>query len=179
MNVLERYAMICPGCSHDNFPGQEYCSNCLHDLTQLDRPTSRDRVERSLMEDPVSVLQPRKAVTLAPEATVGEAIRIMLDRDIGSVLIVATDGRLAGIFSERDLLTRVAGQVADYASRPVSEFMTANPETIRPTDTLALALHKMDSGGYRHLPVLKDGQPLGMLSVRDMLRHITRLCKER
>ena len=46
-------------------------------------------------------------------------------------------------------------------------------------DTLAFALHKMDGGGYRHLPVLKDGQPLGMISVRDMLRHITRLCKDR
>ncbi len=171
--------MICPACSHDNFPGREYCSNCMHDLTQLDRPTSRDRVERSLMEDSVSILQPRKAVTVPPEANVGEAIRTMLDRDIGALLIVAADGRLVGIFSERDLLTRVAGPVGDYASRPVSEFMTSDPETVRPTDTLAFALHKMDGGGYRHLPVLKDGQPLGMISVRDMLRHITRLCKER
>jgi CBS domain-containing protein len=171
--------MICPACGHDNFPGRESCSNCLHDLTQLDRPVSRDRVERSLMEDPVSVLQPRKAVTVRPEATVGEAIRTMLEQDIGSLLIVAADGRLVGIFSERDLLTRVAGQVLDYANRPVSEFMTPDPETVRPTDTLAFALHKMDGGGYRHLPVLKDGQPLGMLSVRDMLGHITRLCKQR
>ena len=171
--------MICPACGHDNFPGRESCSNCLHDLTQLDRPVSRDRVERSLMEDPVSVLQPRKAVTVRPEATVGEAIRTMLEQDIGSLLIVAADGRLVGIFSERDLLTRVAGQVLDYANRPVSEFMTPDPETVRPTDTLAFALHKMDGGGYRHLPVLKDGLPVGVVSVRDMLGHITRLCKQR
>jgi CBS domain-containing protein len=171
--------MICPACSHDNLPGREYCSNCLHDLTQLDRPTSRDRVERSLMEDPVSMLQPRKAVTVPPEATVSEAMRLMLERDVGALLIVAESGRLLGIFSERDLLTRVAGHVADYTTRPVSEFMTADPETVRPTDSLAFALQKMDGGGYRHLPVLKDGQPPGMLSVRDMLRHITRLCKER
>ncbi len=164
-------------CSHDNLPGREYCSNCLHDLTQLDRPTSRDRVERSLMEDPVSVLQPRKAVTMRPEATVSEAISTMLSSDIGALLIVDASGKLVGIFSERDLLSKVAGQVADYASRTVGEFMTADPETVRPTDTLAFALHKMDGGGYRHLPVLKDGQPLGMVSVRDMLRHITRLCK--
>ena len=59
---------------------------------------------------------------------------------------------------------------------PVSEFMTPNPEAVRPTDTLAFVLHKMDGGGYRHLPVAKDGRPLGMVSVRDMLRHITRLC---
>lgn len=171
--------MICPSCNHDNFPGSESCRNCLHDLTQLDRPTAHDRVERSLMEDPVSALQPRPAVTLPPAATVGEAMRTMLSQDVGALLIVAADGRLLGIFSERDLLTRVAGQVEDYEQRPVRDFMTPNPETVRPTDTLAFALHKMDGGGYRHLPVLKDGQPLGMLSVRDMLRHMTRLCTER
>jgi CBS domain-containing protein len=47
---------------------------------------------------------------------------------------------------------------------------------VRPTDPLAFVLHKMDGGGYRHLPVVQDGRVLGMLSVRDMLKHITRLC---
>ncbi len=56
--------------------------------------------------------------------------------------------------------------------------MTSNPETVGPTDSLAFALHKMDCGGYRHLPVVKDGQPLGVISVRDMLRHITGLCRK-
>ena len=55
--------------------------------------------------------------------------------------------------------------------------MTADPETVRPTDPLAFVLHKMDGGGYRHLPVVQNGCVLGMLSVRDMLKHITRLCK--
>ncbi len=55
---------------------------------------------------------------------------------------------------------------------------TADLETVRLTDPLAFVLHKMDGGGgYRHLPVVQDGRVLGMLSVRDMLRHITRLCK--
>jgi CBS domain-containing protein len=171
--------MICPSCGFDNLPGSEECSNCLHDLTQLDRPAAHDRVERSLMEDPVSVLAPRKAITVTPDAPVAQAIRALLAADIGALLVVADDGRLAGIFSERDLLTRVAGDVLDYAARPVRDFMTPDPEAVRPTDKLAFALHKMDVGGYRHLPVLKDGQPLGMISVRDMLRHITRLCKGR
>ena len=46
------------------------------------------------------------------------------------------------------------------------------------TDKLAFALLKMDVGGYRHLPVVKDGKPAGVISVRDLLRHITRLCNE-
>jgi len=169
--------MICPHCAHDNLPGSEQCQNCLADLTQLDRPAAQDRVERSLMEDTVSQLEPRQAITLAPTATVKQAIEIMLPNDIGAVLIVDNAGKLLGIFSERDLLTKVADPIVDRTDRPVSEFMTPNPTTVRPTDTLAYVLHQMDVGGYRHLPVLKDGQPLSMISVRDMLHHMTRLCK--
>jgi CBS domain-containing protein len=171
--------MICPHCGHDNLPGSEHCDNCLNDLAQLDRPIAHDRVERSLMEDAVRVLNPRPAVTLRPTATVAEAIQTMLDRDIGAVLIVDEKGSLLGIFSERDLLTRVADPAMDYTDRLVRDFMTPNPETVRTTDTLAFVLHKMDGGGYRHLPVLEGGRLLGMVSVRDMLRHITRLCKDR
>jgi CBS domain-containing protein len=171
--------MICPTCGHDNVPGSEQCTNCLHDLTQLDRPVAQDRVERSLMEDPVSVLKPGRAVTLPPTATVAEAIQTMLARNIGALLIVADSGKLLGIFSERDLLTKVAGTEPDYAAKPVRAYMTPNPETVKPTDSLGFALHKMDVGGYRHLPVIKDGQVLGMISVRNMLRHITQLCKDR
>jgi CBS domain-containing protein len=86
-------------------------------------------------------------------------------------------GHLQGIFSERDLLLKVADPHNDHAGRPVREFMTRRPETIRESDSLAFALHKMDCGDYRHLPVLRDGLLLGMISVRDLLRHITRMCQ--
>jgi CBS domain-containing protein len=56
--------------------------------------------------------------------------------------------------------------------------MTANPETVKVGDKLAFVLHKMDGGSYRHIPVLKDGKPIGMISVRDMLRHILGLCRK-
>ena len=129
------------------------------------------------MEDSVSVLQPKKPVTVRPIVTVRETIELMLDHDIGALLVVDDGGKLSGIFSERDLLTRVAGLHESFGELPIRQFMTANPETVTASDTLAFALHKMDVGGYRHLPVLKDGKPTGVISVRDMLRHITRLCK--
>src|SRR5262249_11790131 len=139
---------------------------------------AQNHVERSLMEDPVSVLRPKKPVSVSPTATVDMAIKTMLDLNIGTVLVVDQQGKLAGIFSERDLLVKVAGLVDDYAKLPVGNFMTSNPETVGPKDTLAFALHKMDVGGYRHMPVVEDGRPVGLLSVRDMLRHMTRLCRE-
>jgi CBS domain-containing protein len=169
--------MICPTCGFDNVPGSEYCQGCMQDLTQLDQPVAHDRVERSLMEETVRVLKPRPPVTLPPDVSVAEAIRTMLLRDIGALLIVDDKGKLLGIFSERDLLTKVAGSEDDYASRPVRDFMTPNPETVSADATLAFVLHKMDGGGYRHLPILREGRPTGMISVRDMLRHITKVCK--
>ena len=169
--------MICPNCGYDNLPGSEECGRCQQDLTQLDRPTANNRVERSLMEDPVSLLNPRVPVTLPPTATLREALATLLGRDIGALLVVDEKQKLIGVFSERDLLKKVAGVEGVSFDEPIQKFMTPNPETVSSTDTLAFALHKMDVGGYRHLPVLTHGRPAGVISVRDMLRHITHLCK--
>jgi len=102
----------------------------------------------------------------------------MLDNNCGTILVVDAAGKLLGIFSERDLLKKVAGLRENYAALPISQFMTADPESVSPKDTLAFALHKMDSGGYRHIPIVADDQAIGIISVRDMLRHITRMCKD-
>ena len=168
--------MICPSCNFNNVPGADWCVNCRLDLSPFDRPVAADRVERSLMEDTVASLKPRAPVTLPPSATLAEAMAVLLDRNVGALPIVDAGGALVGILSERDVLLKAAG-VEGCNGRPVSDFMTARPETVRETDTLAFALHKMDSGGYRHLPVVRDGRLVGIVSVRDLMRHVTRLCR--
>ena len=168
--------MICPNCSFDNLPGSETCARCQQDLTQLDVPIAQDRVQRSLMEDPVSVLGQHTPITVRPETSIHEAIQTMLMHNIGALLVTDDDGQLVGILSERDLLSKVAGDVPLTEERPVRDFMTGNPETVVATDTLAFALGKMDSGGYRHLPVVHEGRPISVLSVRDVLSHFTRMC---
>jgi CBS domain-containing protein len=170
--------MICPNCGKDNLPGSEECIRCTQDLTQLDRPVAHDRVERSIMEDPVRILGPRRPITVKLTATVRQAIQTMLVHNLGALLVVDQTGKLLGMFSERDLLTKVAGKSESYSDLPVSQFMTANPETVGADDTLAFALHKMNVGGYRHLPIVAEGRPTGVVSVRDMLRHITQLCED-
>jgi signal-transduction protein with cAMP-binding, CBS, and nucleotidyltransferase domain len=169
--------MICPTCGWDNLPGNEECVNCQQDLTPLDRPMAQNCVERSLMEDEVKGLRPRKAITCRPQMPIQAAIQAMLASDIGTLLVTDDDGKLLGIFSERDLLTKLMGVHQNYTHLCVGDFMTPNPETVGIHDTLNFALHKMDGGGYRHLPVVDQGKPLGVVSVRDMLRHIVRLCK--
>jgi CBS domain-containing protein len=169
--------MICPNCGYDNVPGDESCKHCEMDLTQLDRPVAQNRLERCLMEDLVSALKPREAVVACLQATVGQALDKMLAANLGALLVIDSEGKLRGIFSERDLLTRVAGIYECWEDLSVCEVMTPDPETVSLTDTLALALQKMDVGGYRHLPVVEGGKPVGVISVRDMMRHLTRLCK--
>lgn len=170
--------MICPNCGEDNLPGSEECTRCGQDLTQLDRPVAHDRIERSLMEDPVSVLEPRRPITITPQTTVRQAVQTMLAHDLGALLVVDHQDALQGIFSERDLLAKYAGVQGESPDSPVERFMTPRPETVSVTDSLAFALHKMDVGGYRHLPVVHEGQPIGVISVRDMLRHFTQLCQD-
>jgi CBS domain-containing protein len=170
--------MICPHCGFDNLPGAEECAQCLQDLTQFDRPAAHTRIERSLMEDHVSVLKPAKPVTIRPTTTLAEAIQTMIQHNVGALLVVGDGGNLLGIFSERDVLMQVVGLRENYGDLPVSLFMTPNPETVKPTDSLAFALHKMDGGDYRHLPVIKAGKPVGIFSVRDLLRYVSHLCRE-
>lgn len=97
---------------------------------------------------------------------------MLVDREIGSVIIVEDD-RILGIFSERDVLWKLNTEVHELRSRPVSEFMTRHVETIDLDDKLALALHKMDLGGYRHLPVTDEDKLCGIISIRDIMRYMT------
>ena len=102
--------MICPRCGHDNVPGNDVCESCLLDLAPLDQPAPRDRVQSDLMDRPVRDLKPRNPITLSGEAPLADAVRVMLDEGVGTVLVVDGVGALAGIFSERDLLN---AQVAE------------------------------------------------------------------
>ncbi len=167
--------MICPYCGFDNLPGESECRRCMGDLTALDRPTPSDRVEFSLMKDTVGQLQPRSPVVLPLDSTVAQAVQLLLDHEVGAVLIVDDHGCLVGIFSERDLLLKIAGIERPLSELPVKDYMTPKPQTVSPEDCLAFALHKMDVGGYRHLPVVQDGKPIAVLSVRDVIRHMTQM----
>jgi CBS domain-containing protein len=170
--------VICPRCGRDNVPGDEQCAGCQFDLAPLDQPQPQDRVQSDLMERVVRDLNPPPPVTVRKNVTLAQAVTAMVEHKVGTVLILDDEGKLAGIFSERDLLQRVPIADAKSGKRPVADFMTPNPETIGADDTLVQALHKMDVGGYRHLPVMVDGSPVGMISVRGMVRYIAKLCRE-
>jgi CBS domain-containing protein len=104
------------------------------------------------------------------EASVAEAIRTMLDQRVGAVGVVDREGRIAGIFTERDVLRKLSLSGRDPASTPVREVMTTAVEMATLATTPVEALATMMERHYRHLPVVgDDGKFLGMLSIRNLL----------
>lgn len=128
------------------------------------------RPDDEFLNLPIRQLQPRKAVMVSCDATVGDAVHAMNVNHTGCVL-VEHDGRLVGIFTERDVLTKVFGceQAADL---PVESVMTRDPETLELKDDLAFAMHHMSVGGYRNIPILEEGRPVAVLSVRDVVHYL-------
>ena len=138
---------------------------------QADEAKSRVLDDRMIRE-PISTLQPLKPVCVEKGASVAEAVRLMQEHHIGCVLVTESK-RLAGIFTERDVLREVAGRKIDAETTPVDELMTSDPETLTPGDPIVYALNKMSLGGFRHVPLIDDSQrPVGIISVKDIVDYI-------
>jgi CBS domain-containing protein len=142
------------------------------------REREEQRLGEAIMGAPIRALEPRRAVSVPESATIREAIALMLDRQIGAVLVVK-DGRAVGIFTERDVLRRVATSGIDQ-SHTVAEVMTRDPECLGLDDGIAFALNRMIVGGYRHIPIVDDdGAPLAVLSLREVVAFIVALLPSR
>ncbi|GAB4185228.1 MAG: CBS domain-containing protein [Thalassobaculales bacterium] len=114
------------------------------------------------------IVRDQTVVTVAPNDSVREVAELMARQRIGAVVVASAEAPLAGIFTERDVLTRVVARGLDPSATPVGTVMTANPDTVAP-DSLAIeALTMMSQRGYRHLPVMAGGTVVGMVSIRDL-----------
>lgn len=108
-------------------------------------------------------------LTVAPGDTVAEVAKRMVAKDVGAVLVYEDD-RLSGILTERDVMRAVADGLDDTTL--VRDRMTANPETLDADDTTEHAAVLMIHGGFRHLPVVEQGDVVGVLSIRDLMRIV-------
>lgn len=112
-------------------------------------------------------------IKVASDTTLFAVVEQLVDHDCSAVL-VEENGALVGVFTERDLMARVDHSDPAWQTMPVSEVMTKSPKTIRTDQTLEDALNLMLVGVYRHLPTVgPDGAPEGMVSILDLLVHIT------
>jgi CBS domain-containing protein len=115
-----------------------------------------------------TLIQNQQVHTVQKDISVRTAAHIMKTAGIGSVMVVEKDA-LVGIFTERDALFRVLAGGLDPDRTKVGEVMTADPQTISPDRPLVNALHLMHDGGFRHMPVVENGAPVGMVSIRDAM----------
>ncbi len=113
------------------------------------------------------LIEGRKLVSVTPDTTAQDACAVLDQRNIGALAVVS-ENRLVGILSERDLIRRCFCRGAS-SDTPVAKLMTSNPQTIRPSDSIASAMETMLEGRFRHVPVMNEqDEPIGMVSMRDI-----------
>jgi len=115
-----------------------------------------------------TIVAQQTAVTVASKTSVEAAARLMKKKNIGALMVV-DDGKLVGIFTERDALFRVLAENRDPRTTRVATVMTPDPRSVHPDKPFGSALFMMYEGGFRHVPVVENGRPLGMVSARDAL----------
>lgn len=162
--------VICPSCGAENIEGVDTCENCLMDLRTIDVPETAQSESESALLDKIAGLRCTRPLTTGTAVSVREAVAV-LARDPAGGLIVLDGARVAGIFTERDVLKKVAGR-PETLDLPVTAFMTRDPVMLRPGDTIATALNKMGDGGFRHIPVAGEGRVHGVLTGRDVLAWV-------
>jgi signal-transduction protein with cAMP-binding, CBS, and nucleotidyltransferase domain len=163
--------MLCPFCGADNIPGIDLCEACGSDLAGLDTVELQGRFQGRLMSDRIGDLTMGPALLVDVDTSVGKAVETMRRFRHGCVLVQDGD-RLVGIFTERDLLTRVILKGLDPAEVLMGTVMTRAPFTLAPGDPPAFAIHRMVAQGLRHLPVIDSGELQGFVSARNILRYI-------
>jgi CBS domain-containing protein len=161
--------VICPVCRFGNFPGDDTCANCGADLWNADTPQPATSFRGSLLGLALDELGAPAPSLVDADTPAEEAIARMQADGIDCLLVIERDA-LVGIFTDRDAILKVAG--TSNGRRPVREVMTPDPVLLRSGDPIAVAIHKMAVGGFRHVPIVKAGAPVAVVSAKDVFRHL-------
>ena len=161
--------MRCPTCGFENLLGADICDNCGSDLAGRDVPEQAVSFRGQLLGEHLDDLGIVPAEIVDADADIDVAIQRMHDKGIDCVLVV-DDGRFVGIFTDRDAVLKVAG--TKLPDRTIRALMTRDPVVLRHDETIAVAINKMAVGGFRHIPIVEDGRPTGVVSARDVFRHL-------
>ena len=145
------------------------------DDTEIDRVISEEcpgpDLESALTEDTLAMVLREPPLVVGADATLADALRLMREERRGYVLVMAGE-RLAGIFTERDVLMKVAGNPLNVERTPVAAYMTRDPVTLPGSAGVAFALNHMIVEGFRHIPIVEGGCPIGVVSMRDIIEYL-------
>ncbi len=170
MAIGQSNIVVCPACGSENIEGADTCGNCLADLRSIDVPEWAQMASESDLALPISSIRVSRPDSVDTGATVREAIAVMRAGTSGAV-VVLDEGRVVGIFTERDVLKKVSGEPGALDSA-VLAYMTPDPLVLRDDDMMAIALNKMGVGGFRHIPVMTGSQLTGLVTGRDVMSWV-------
>ena len=129
----------------------------------------------TLLCDSIGSIGLKTPLVVKPETTLAECVSTLQRHKIGSLLVVDEQGKLVGIFTERDCILKVMAKVQSLADAVVKDYMTPHPIRESPEASIAFALNLMSHGGFRHVPIVdQDDVPIGIVSVKDVVDHIVR-----
>lgn len=111
-----------------------------------------------------------KVISIPADCNVGTAVAVLCEHKIGAAVVLNKDGSLAGILSERDVTRGLGAEGAAILEQPVANLMTAKVKTCKPEDTMDAIMREMTSGRFRHMPVIKDGEICGVISIGDVVK---------
>jgi CBS domain-containing protein len=163
--------MRCPYCGQENLEGDDTCTNCGRELMGDDIPGPTRGLQAHLMTDTIEALGARAPAFVPDDATVADAVWVMRDQGM-SCVVVTERGRPAGILTDRDVLLRVAGRETETLGGPVRAVMRRWPDTLRADDSARFAFHTMAIDDIRHVPFVRDGEVVGVISAGDVLRYL-------
>ena len=166
--------MKCPYCSFENIEGDDVCDQCGQPLSESHLRGPKNTLERGLLKDRVGELPSKQPVVVAEGTAVGDVIGMIADQGTGCAFIADASGKLSGVFSERDALHRIGSKLSEVWDESVSKFMSPSPQSLRADAKIAFAVHKMDVGHFRHVPIVDDQErAVGVISVREILSYLT------
>jgi CBS domain-containing protein len=168
-------ALVCADCGFANVVEFTECEACGSSLYRTSQAATFQQYDGHLLSDLAEVLVPSRPLLVEADTSVADAIALMRDKGSGCVL-VADAGRISGIFTEHDLLERVVAAGRAPRAVAIEQVMTRDPVVLRRDDSLAVAIHKMVMGSFRHIPLVDaDGRIDGVLSAHQVLEHLHRL----
>ena len=164
--------MLCPMCRTENIEGADICVACGADLFDLKLPRPETAFEDQLAKGHLRDLAAHEALNVAPGDPVFLAIHFMRTHNTECVLVRDEDQKIVGILTERDILFKAAGASVDLMALAVKDIMTPDPVMLRDDDNIAVALHKMAVGGFRHIPYVDNDGTTLMVSIQDVFHHV-------
>ncbi len=143
------------------------------ELEQMEADAALRAWDAHEIQIPLRLLM-RPVVTIHIGSSTQTAIELLIEHHVGAAPVVDDENRLCGIFSERDVLRKILNRtVGDLGAIGVEHFMSTTPQTAQQEDMLDTAMLYMARGGYRHIPIVDEQhQPIGMVSIRDVISHL-------